>query len=202
MYGHDLERRLSELERERYALFLVLGVVILCALTSMWSTTAIAAAVPKRLEAEQFVLKDHDGTEKGSIRIRNGVPVVELTYQGSSVVLSAGSQGPILSLTEPTMGSRVTLVAGRASAGLLMERGSAVASTAVTGDGPGIVLDNGGRTSHKLYLHDGFQESGLQVFESNGTVRIDLALAHAEAALNLYAPDGSAAWSSAASQTR
>jgi hypothetical protein len=202
MHLHDLEKRLVRLERHRDVLVLVMGVLVFGALTSLLYVTASAAGVPKRLEAEQFILKDRDGTERGAIRIRSGVPVFELTYQGSSVFLSVGSQGPVISLAEPTTGSRATIAAGETTVGLLMERGTAVASAGVTAGGPGIVLDNGGPASHKLYLHDGSQESGLQVFESNGVVRIDLALAHREAALNLYRPDGSAAWSSAADHTK
>jgi len=199
---NDLEKRLARLERSRYVLILVMGVLAFSAVASMLYVTASASGVPKRLEAEQFILKDRDGTERGAIRIRSGVPVFELTYQGSSVFLSVGTQGPLISLAEPTTGSRATIAAGATTVGLLMERGTAVASAGVTAGGPGIVLDNGGPASHKLYLHDGSQESGLQVFESNGVVRIDLALAHAQAALNLYAPDGTEAWSSAADHSR
>ncbi len=99
---NTLTQRLDRLERENRRLKLV-GAILLVALAAVGAMgQVLPKAVPKVVEAEQFIVRDTKGKIRASLDVVSGVPGLDLLDQNEKtrarLAVAAGDGAPNLDL--------------------------------------------------------------------------------------------------------
>lgn len=87
--AEDAHDRLFALERQNRRLRGAVVILVLLAGMLLWLGAAEQRLIPQRIQAQEFVLSDADGTTRAALTLRNGQPKLELYGENGKVTWSA-----------------------------------------------------------------------------------------------------------------